>query len=75
MNGSHYVHAKHGMTLLSEAISRLHLIQFFKEKDCSIFQNLFQQITRYKQLFNTENPDVTEINEEWNKWKYMLSQF
>ena len=75
MNGSHYVRAKHGMTLLSEAISQLQLIQFLKEKDCSIFQNLFQQITRYQQLFKTENPDVTEINEKWNKCKDMLSQF
>ena len=75
MNGSHNVHAKHGMTLLSEAISRLQLMQLFKQKDCSIFQNLFQQITRYQQIFKTENPDVTEINEEWNKCKDMLSQF
>ena len=88
MNGSHYVLAKRGMTLLSEAISRLQLIQFFKEKGCSIFQNLFQQITRYEQLFQnlvqqitryeqllkTNNPDITEIN-EWNTYKNMLSQF
>ena len=37
MNGSYYVRAKRGMTLLSEAMSRLQLVQFFKIKDCSFF--------------------------------------
>ena len=75
MNGSHYVRAKRGMTLLSEAMSRLQLVQFFKIKDCSLYDTLLQQIVKYQELFKEESPDPVKINEEWEKFKSLLSRF
>ena len=60
MNGSHYVRAKRGMTLLSEATSRLQLVQSFKIKDCSLYDTLLQQIVKYPELFKGESPGSCE---------------
>ena len=75
MNGSHYVRAKRGMTPLSEAMSRLQLVQFFKIKDCSLYDTLLQQKVKYKELFKQEGPDSVKIKDEWEKCKGLLSHF
>ena len=75
MNGSCYERAKRGMTLLSEAMNRLQLVQFFKIKDCSLYNTLLQQIVKYKELFKQEGPDSVKIKDEWEKCKGLLSHF
>ena len=74
MNGSHYVRVKRGMTLLSEAMSRLQSVQFFKIEDCSLYDTLLQQIFKYKELFKEESPEM-KIKEESEKRKSLLSRF
>ena len=63
------------MTLLSEAMSRLQLVQYFKIKDCSLYDTLLQQIVKYQELFKEESPDPVQIKEEWGKCKSLLSHF
>ena len=75
MNGSHYVRARRGMTLLSQAMSSLQLVQFFKIKDCSLYDTLLQQIVKYQELFKEQSPDPVKIKEEWENVRVCFRVF
>ena len=75
MNGTHYVRAKGGMTLLSEAMSRLQLVQFFKIIDCPLYDTLLQQKLKYQELFREESPDPVKIKEEWENVRVCFHVF
>ena len=75
MSGGHFVRGKRGMTLISEALHRLQLLQFLKISDCAAFEGLFEKIEELQELFEKENLHQRKIEKKWNECKEKLADF
>ena len=73
MSGGHYVRGKRGMTLISEALHRLQLLQFLKISDCAAFEGLYEKIEELQELFEKENLHQRKIKKKWNECKEKLA--
>ena len=50
MSDGHFVRGKRGMTLISEALHRLQLLQFLNISDCAAFEGLFEKIEELQEF-------------------------
>ena len=75
MSGGHYVRAKRGIRLLSEALNQLRLEQFLLSIDCATFEKLFKEVSEFQELFTNKTFEKSEVVERWNKCINLIPEF